>query len=159
MEQSRTWNTGIYFSYKKRLYFIDSKLRIPKREEKVWVPKISNVTWDINWGLWLWSGQIPYLTESPRSADVSFPGCLHKDTLAAGSQALREASEVVLVVKNPPANAGHEGDTGSVLGSGRSPRGGNGNPLQYSCLENPMDREAWWATAWRVLKSWTWLSD
>ena len=44
------------------------------------------------------------------------------------------------VVKNPPANAG---DPGSILGSGRSPGEGNGNPLQYSCLGNPMDREAW----------------
>ena len=47
------------------------------------------------------------------------------------------------VVKNLPANAG---DVGSILGSGRSPGEGNGNPLQYSCLGNPMDRGAWWAT-------------
>ena len=46
------------------------------------------------------------------------------------------------MVKNPPANAGDAGDTGSVPGSGRSPRGGNDNPCQYSCLENPMDRGA-----------------
>ena len=46
-------------------------------------------------------------------------------------------------VKNLPANAG---DVGSIPGSGRSPGGGNGNPLQYSCLESSMDREAWWAT-------------
>ena len=51
-----------------------------------------------------------------------------------------------LVIKNLPAHAGATGDTGSVPGSGRSPGGGNGNPLQYSCLENPMDRGAWWAT-------------
>ena len=44
------------------------------------------------------------------------------------------------MVKNPPANAGNTGDTGSVTGSERSPGGGNGNPLQYSCQENPMDR-------------------
>ena len=50
------------------------------------------------------------------------------------------------MVKNPPANAGDTGDTGSIPGLGRSPGGGNGNPLQYSCLENPMDRRAWWAT-------------
>ena len=49
------------------------------------------------------------------------------------------------VVKNPPANATDTGDVSSIPGSGRSPGGGNGNPLQYSCLENPMDREAWWA--------------
>ena len=53
------------------------------------------------------------------------------------------ASQVALVVKNPPANTG---DSGSIPGSGRSPGGGNGNPLQYSCLENPTDRRAWWAT-------------
>jgi len=56
------------------------------------------------------------------------------------------ASWVVLVVKNPPANAGNKRDVGLIPGSGRSPGEGNGNPLQYSCLENPMDREAWRAT-------------
>ena len=50
---------------------------------------------------------------------------------------------------NPPTNAG---DVGSIPGSGRFPEGGNGNPLQYSCLGNPMDREAWRATAHRVKK-------
>ena len=48
--------------------------------------------------------------------------------------------------KNPPANAGDTRDLGSILGSGRSPGGGNGNLLQYFCLENPMGRGAWWAT-------------
>ena len=52
------------------------------------------------------------------------------------------------VVKNPPANAGEAGDAGSIPESGRSPGEGNGNPLQYSCLENPMDRGAWWATVY-----------
>ena len=50
------------------------------------------------------------------------------------------------VVKNPPASAGHARDLRSIPGSGRSPGGGNGNPLQSSCLENPMDRGGWWAT-------------
>ena len=59
---------------------------------------------------------------------------------------------MVLVVKNLLANAG---DAGSISGLGRCPGGGNGNPLQYSCLENRMDRGAWWATAHRVAKSWT----
>ena len=49
------------------------------------------------------------------------------------------ASQVVLVVKNLPANAGDLRDMGSIPGSGRSPGEGQGNPLQYSCLENPMD--------------------
>ena len=52
------------------------------------------------------------------------------------------ASQVALVIKNPPANAGDTRDTGSIPGSGRSPGGGLGNPLQYSCLENPMNRGA-----------------
>ena len=56
------------------------------------------------------------------------------------------ASPVVLVVKNPPANAGEIRDSGLIPGWGRSPGGWHGNLLQYSCLENPMDREAWQAT-------------
>ena len=52
------------------------------------------------------------------------------------------AYHVALVVKNPPANTGDIRDTGSIPGSGRSPGGGHDNPLQYSCLENPMDRGA-----------------
>ena len=51
------------------------------------------------------------------------------------------------------------GDMGLILVSGRSPGEGNGNPLQYSCLENSMDGGAWWATVRRVTKSWTELSD
>ena len=62
------------------------------------------------------------------------------------------------VVKNPPAKAGDTGDTGSIPGSGRSHGEGNGTSFQYSCLENPMDRGAWWATVHRIAKSWTWLS-
>ena len=62
------------------------------------------------------------------------------------------ASQVVLVVKKPPANAGDLRDVGLIPGSGRSPRGGHGNPLQYSCLENPTDRGAWWAIVHRVTK-------
>ena len=50
------------------------------------------------------------------------------------------------MVKKPPANGGDIRDTGLIPGSGRCPGGANGNPLQYSCLENPMDRGAWWAT-------------
>ena len=56
------------------------------------------------------------------------------------------------VVKNLPAIAGDSGDRGSIPGSGRSPGGGNGNPLQCSCLENPTDRGAWWATVFGVTK-------
>ena len=57
------------------------------------------------------------------------------------------------------ASAWNAGDLGSIPGLGRSPGGGNGTPLQYSCLENPMDGGAWWAIAHGVAKSQTWLSD
>ena len=59
------------------------------------------------------------------------------------------------VVKNLPANAGDAGDMDSIPGLRRSPGEGNGNPFQYSCLGNFMDRDAWWATVHRVTKSWT----
>ena len=62
---------------------------------------------------------------------------------------------LALVVKNLPANAGDVRDVGSIAGSERPPGGGNGNPLQRSCLENPKDRGTWWATVHGVAKSWT----
>ena len=65
-----------------------------------------------------------------------------KDQLVSGS-----------VVKNPPANAGDTGDLNSIPGSGRSRGEGNGNPVQYSCLENPIDRGAWWAAVHGVAES------
>ena len=63
------------------------------------------------------------------------------------------------VVENLPANPGDPRDAGSIPGSGRSPGGGNGNLLQYSCLENPMDRGAWWDIVHGIAKSPTQLSD
>ena len=66
---------------------------------------------------------------------------------------------MALVVKNPACQCKNIRDTGSVPGSGRSPGGGYGNPLQFSCLENPMDRGAWWVIVHRVAKSWTWLKQ
>ena len=63
------------------------------------------------------------------------------------------------VINNPPANAGDTGGVGSIPGSGRSPGVGNGNSLQYSCLGNSMDREAWWATVHGMANSWTQLSN
>ena len=66
-----------------------------------------------------------------------------------------QGSQVVLVVKNLLASAGHIRDVGSIPGLGRSHGGGHGNPLQYSCLENPIHRGVWWATLHGVAKSWT----
>ena len=65
------------------------------------------------------------------------------------------APQVALVVKNLPADSGDISDVDSVPGSERPAGGGNGNPLQYSCLENPMDRGAWWAIVHKVTKSQT----
>ena len=64
-----------------------------------------------------------------------------------------------VVKKNPSVNAGDSRDTGSIPGSGISHAVGNGNPLQYSCLENSMDRGAWWATVHGVTKNWTQLNN
>ena len=74
--------------------------------------------------------------------------------MKAGPQSSR-ASQVALVVKNLPVNAEDIRDTGSTPGSGRSPGVGAGNSFQYSCLEKPMDRGAWWAAIHGVAKSWT----
>ena len=63
------------------------------------------------------------------------------------------------VVRNLPASAGDAGDVGLIPGLGRSPGGRNGNPPQYSCLKNPMDRGAWGVTVYRFAKSQTQLSD
>ena len=65
---------------------------------------------------------------------------------------ISEVSQVVLVVKDAPANPGDLRELGLNPGSGRSPGGGNGNSLQYSCLENPMGRGTWWVH--RITKSW-----
>ena len=69
------------------------------------------------------------------------------------------ASQVALVVKNQPANTGGVRDLGSIPGLGRSPGAGHGNPLQYSCLENPMDRGAWRAAVRGVANSRTVAGD
>ena len=72
-----------------------------------------------------------------------------------------KASQVVLLVKNPSANTGDVRVAGLISGSGRSPGEGNGIPVQYSCLRNPMDRGGWRSTVLWVAKSWTtteWLS-
>ena len=66
---------------------------------------------------------------------------------------LIQASQVALVLKNLSANVGDVRDTSPIPGSGRSPGGGPGNPLQYSCLENPIDRRAWWAIVHSVAQN------
>ena len=106
---------------------------------------------------WLAPGQVAEKWQSQDSHLVfGWPThvCLHLSEGFGEGKMRAWACEVGLVVKNPPANTGDIRDTGSILGSGRSPGGGHGNPLQYSCLENPMDRGLWWATIQGVTESW-----
>ena len=72
---------------------------------------------------------------------------------------MKQGNWVALLIKSLPANEGYIRDLGSIPGSGRSSEEEQGNPLQYSCLENPMDREAWRTTVHGVTKSQTQLSD
>ena len=75
--------------------------------------------------------------------------------MKSNSYSVVGAFQVVLVLKKLPTNAGDIRVTGLLTGSRRSNGGGHGNPLQYSCLENPMDRDAWWSTVHRFAKSQT----
>ena len=81
-----------------------------------------------------------------------------KYVLIKAALGIYQASQVSQWEKNLPANAGHAGDSASILGWRRSSGGGNGNPLQYSCLENFMDRRLWWAEVSVITKIWTPLS-
>ena len=85
--------------------------------------------------------------------DLSNPRIKPRSHIAGGHLA-----KDVIGSLNAKESACNRGDAGSIPGSGRSPEG-NGNPLQYSCLENPMDGGAWWARVPRVAKSWIGLSD
>ena len=93
----------------------------------------------------------PTVQSHSHSWDFSFSCTLRVED----KQLMLPGPWVALAVKNPPANSGDVRYKGSIPGSGRSPGGGHGNPLQHSCLENPMDRGAWKATVRGVTKSWT----
>ena len=82
--------------------------------------------------------------------------CIHHQL---GVYTITTASQVALLVKNWPANTGDKRDDSSIPGSGRSPGGEHDNPLQYSCLENPMDRGSRWAVVHGIAKSWTWMKQ
>ena len=78
---------------------------------------------------------------------------VHEQMISKLRDTKKKMKQVALVVKNPPANTGDIRDAGLIPGSERSPGGRHGNPLQYSCLENPMDSGAWQATVHGVTKS------
>ena len=101
-----------------------------------------------------WEMSFPLPVALPTKGFLSFSTM---DT--GGLYPLLWASQVALGINNPPAITGDVRDMGSIPGSGRSPGGGQGNPLLYSCLENPMDRGAWRAAVHGVAKSRTCLSD
>ena len=106
-------------------------------------------------------GRSPERAESAERGEIlSFRLLVYVEEQALQSAAVdRWASQVTLVVKNLPASAGNVRDASSILGLGRCLGGGHGHPLQYSYLENPMDRRAWQATVHGVIKSRTRLSD
>ena len=104
-------------------------------------------------------GKLGPLSPPPRGLSPSDVFAKSDDVVFGGDGGLRGASQVALVVKNPPANAGDVRDACSIPGLGRSPGGGLGNPVQYSYLENPMDRGAWRATVLGVAESRTRLSN
>ena len=85
--------------------------------------------------------------------DIFLPWVFKSEASIQVNMKKYDGPQVVVVIKSPPASVGDVTDSGSVPGSGRSPGGGHGSPLQYSCLENPMDRGAWWATVHGVTKS------
>ena len=104
---------------------------------------------------------LPAHTEQEVTSQFGAHELGHPDPLAPGDRQPgpqlfpTRAFQVIVVVKNPPANAGDTGDAGLIPRLGRSPGGGHGNQLQDSCLENPLDRGAWWATVHGVTKSQT----
>ena len=101
-----------------------------------------------------WFGKIPWRRKW-QSTPILLPRKSHGQRNLAGYSpwgTQTRLREVALMVKSPPANAGDLRDTGLIPGLERSPGGGHGNPLPYSCLENSMDRGAWWATVHEVVE-------
>ena len=99
---------------------------------------------------------LPAQVSACRKSNYLFSSSLLFLSVSNDLSVYTQASLVAQMVKNLPANTG---DPGSIPGLGRSPGEGNGNPLQYSCLENSMSREAWWATVHGVTHSQIRLSD
>ena len=91
--------------------------------------------------------------QSPPHCSCPLPPRAQFQTLQLISFSDMQASQAALVIKNLPVSAGDVKGRDSIPGAGRFPGAGNGNPLQYSCLKNTMDREAWWATVHGVPKS------
>ena len=138
---------NVYISPPTKLNTVQPWIQKRQKQKNYGIPGASGEVGDKKeHELWWWCtdlGSVPFLQ---LVGSMTFIMCLHLRTF-----------QVSHVVKKPHANAGDARDTGLIPGSGRSSGGGQGNALQYSCLENPVDRGAWKATAHRVTKSGTWL--
>ena len=131
-------------------------------------PTLSKTLWTIAWlslqctavawaQVWMFTWTILHWRCFRTCIDYHY--CFLQSPLQSVLSVISVYLPLALVIKNLPARAGHAEDATFIPGSGRSSEGGNGNPLQYSCLENPMDRGAWWATVLWVAKSRTWLKQ
>ena len=110
--------------------------------------KILKVNWNAGW----LAEVTMYGHRHPARLEYSLC-CIPFRKYSMGSGATNKSSQMVPVVKNPPANAAVTGDKSSIPGLGRSPEGGHGNRLPFSCLWNPTDRGAWWASVHMVAES------
>ena len=108
------------------------------------------------WSIWGWHQALPPELVVIQLIDST---CIMPRKLRYSLMVLGVPSQVALMVKKSVCNAGDARDTGLIPGSGKAPGEGNGNPFQYSCLENSMDRGAWQARVHGVAKSSTWLRD
>ena len=110
----------------------------------------SSLTWDQTWAPALGAQSLSYWTTSEVSVEISRDNISESALRLVGDCPRGGPSQVALVIKNLPVNAGDAGVRDSVPGLGRSRGGGHGSPLQYPFLDNPVDRGAWWAVLHRV---------
>ena len=108
---------------------------------------------------WIWVSCISCIGSWSFITSSTYETLIHKILNLLSTKRGARASQMALVVKNMLGNAGDIRHTDSIPGLGRSPGGWPGNPLQDTCLENPVDGGAWWATVHRLAKSRTLLSD
>ena len=138
-----------------KLSFPAPALRVLSERKSRWMLSRGVTKCEVTWYCWVHPPHL-LLRKGNQVSWGSFPSAVPSSFLAPETPP-SVPLEMALVVKNSPANARDIRDVGSIPGSGRSPGEGHGNPLQYSCLQNPMDRGTWGATVHGVTKSRTWL--
>ena len=139
---------------------------MPLPTDKVWGPKYEPISTTCRWGIYsLQTGGVNQEWRQVWTAKLTENFLAGKTILHNSKRSSHSVMSNSLwchghtVVKNLPANWGDARDMGSIPESARSPQVGNGNPLQYSCLDNSMDRRDWWATVHGITKSQTRLRD